>query len=78
MNYQVMPELTAEEYSELKNDILERGVMIPIEFDEFGNILDGHHRLKICQELDFFHFRKFYLKESLVHHISCWINKILK
>ena len=46
-----MPELTAEEYSELKKDILERGVMIPIEFDEFGNILDGHHRLKICQEL---------------------------
>ena len=51
MNYQVMPELTAEEYSELKNDILERGVMIPIEFDEFGQVLDGHHRLKICQEL---------------------------
>ena len=25
--------------------------MIPIEFDEFGNILDSHHRLKICQEL---------------------------
>ena len=51
MDYQVMPELTADEYSELKNDIRERGVMIPIEFDEFGNILDSHHRLKICQEL---------------------------
>ena len=51
MNYQVMPELIPEEYSELKADIQERGVMIPIEFDEAGNILDGYHRFKICQEL---------------------------
>ncbi len=51
MDYQVMPELTAEEYSDLKADIQQRGVMIPIEFDEFGQVLDGHHRLKICQEL---------------------------
>ena len=51
MDYQVMPELGEEEYRELKEDISQRGVMVPIEFDEFGNILDGHHRLKICQEL---------------------------
>ena len=44
--YQVMPELSADEYSELKTDIKERGVMVPIEFDELGNTLDGHHRLK--------------------------------
>lgn len=50
-NYQVMPDLTAEEYAELKSDIAERGVMVPIEFDEHGNTLDGHHRLKICKEL---------------------------
>lgn len=50
-DYQVMPELTAEEYAELKADIAERGVMIPIEFDEEGNVLDGYHRLKICSEL---------------------------
>ena len=49
--YQVMPELTDEEYSELKADIAKRGVMIPIEYDEHGNILDGYHRLKICEEL---------------------------
>ena len=49
--YQVMPELSADEYSELKTDIKERGVMVPIEFDEFGNTIDGHHRLKICEEL---------------------------
>ena len=49
--YQVMPKLSADEYSELKTDIKERGVMVPIEFDEFGNTIDGHHRLKICEEL---------------------------
>lgn len=49
--YQVMPDLTDEEYAELKADIAERGVMVPIEFDEDGNCLDGHHRLKACKEL---------------------------
>ena len=51
MNYQVMPPRSGEEYSELKSDIQKRGVMVPIEFDEDGNVLDGHHRLKICEEL---------------------------
>ena len=50
-NYQVMPDLTEDEYAELKADIKARGVMVPIEFDEQGNPLDGHHRLKICEEL---------------------------
>ena len=50
-NYQVMPDLTADEYAELKADIKTRGVMVPIEFDEQGNPLDGHHRLRICEEL---------------------------
>ena len=49
--YQVMPDLTAEEYAELKADIEQRGVMVPIEYDEAGNVLDGYHRLKICGEL---------------------------
>lgn len=51
MNYQIMPALGEEEYKELKEDIARRGVMIPIEFDEHGNVLDGHHRLAICAEL---------------------------
>ena len=25
--------------------------MVPIEFDEDGNVLDGHHRLRACEEL---------------------------
>ena len=51
MDYQVMPNLNADEYKELKEDIAQRGVMVPIEFDEQGHILDGHHRMKICAEL---------------------------
>lgn len=51
MIYQVMPNLSIEEYNELKNDIANRGVMVPIEFDEKGNVLDGHHRLTACKEL---------------------------
>lgn len=51
MDYQVMPDLTAEEYSELKADIAQRGVMVPVEMDEQGNVLDGHHRLRACEEL---------------------------
>ena len=58
MDYQVMPELTAEEYAELKADIEQRGVMVPIEYDELGNVLDGYHRLKICGELGIKDFPK--------------------
>lgn len=57
-DYQVMPPLTAEEYAELKNDIEKRGVMVPIEYDEQGNVLDGHHRLQICAELGIKDFPK--------------------
>jgi N6-adenosine-specific RNA methylase IME4 len=46
-----MPELEPEIYNELKEDIRNRGVMVPIEYDEQGNVLDGYNRLKICQEL---------------------------
>ena len=50
-NYQVMPELSETDFEALKADIAERGVMVPVEYDEDGNILDGHHRVKACQEL---------------------------
>lgn len=49
--FQVMPPLSPDEFSELKSDIQARGVMVPIEYDEAGNILDGHHRVKACKEL---------------------------
>ena len=38
--FQVMPPLSAEEYAELKADIQARGVMVPIEYDEDGAVLD--------------------------------------
>jgi phage N-6-adenine-methyltransferase len=49
--YQVMPDLSDEEFAELKTDIAARGVMIPVEYDEDGEVLDGHHRIKVCREL---------------------------
>ncbi len=51
MPYQVMPNLSAEDYEALKTDIAERGVQVPVEYDESGNILDGYHRTRACQEL---------------------------
>lgn len=49
--YQVMPPLTEAEYRALRDDISANGVLIAIEMDEHGNILDGHHRLAVCREL---------------------------
>lgn len=51
MKYQVMPELTPIEYESLKADIAERGVLVPVEVDEHGEVLDGHHRIKAWHEL---------------------------
>ena len=48
--YQEFDRLTPEEFAALEHDILERGVQVPIVFDESGNVLDGHHRLAICQK----------------------------
>lgn len=49
--YQFMPPLSDEEFAALKEDIQKRGIIIPIEIDENGEILDGHHRLKAWAEL---------------------------
>ncbi len=51
MTYQFLPDLSADDYAALKADIATRGVMVPVEYDDEGNILDGHHRVKICGEL---------------------------
>ena len=51
MKYQVMPDLGDAEYQALKSDIAENGVLVPIELDENGDILDGHHRLRAWEEL---------------------------
>jgi ParB-like chromosome segregation protein Spo0J len=47
----LFPELAADEFAALKADIAERGVLVPVEYDEHGNVLDGHHRVRACREL---------------------------
>jgi phage N-6-adenine-methyltransferase len=49
--YQLLPPLSAEQRDALKSSIEENGVLVAVEKDENGDILDGHHRLEICQEL---------------------------
>jgi ParB-like chromosome segregation protein Spo0J len=49
--YQILPPLTDTEYTELRDDIAARGVLISVEVDEHDVVLDGHHRVAICREL---------------------------
>lgn len=49
--YQLLPRLSDEEYDALKADIAENGVRVPIDVDENGTILDGHHRAWITADL---------------------------
>lgn len=49
--YQLFDRLRDEDYAALKADIEKRGIMIPVEKDSDGNILDGHHRAEIADEL---------------------------
>jgi ParB-like chromosome segregation protein Spo0J len=49
--YQVMPALTDDEFAALKASLREHGCLVAIEYDELGNVLDGHHRLRALREL---------------------------
>lgn len=49
--YQVLPGLTADEYAALRDDITAHGVRVPVDVDENGQVLDGHHRSLIATEL---------------------------
>lgn len=49
--YQLLPTLDDEAFASLKASIAERGVLVPVEVDETGNILDGHHRMRAWEEL---------------------------
>lgn len=51
VTYQLFPNLTADEMEALTQDIRERGVLVPVEVDETGAILDGHHRAQIADSL---------------------------
>ncbi len=47
----ILPPLSTTEYQQLKADINQRGILIPIIIDEHKNIIDGQHRLSIAKEL---------------------------
>ena len=49
--FQLLPDLDVDDYRRLRDDIAARGVLVPIEVDEGGRILDGHHRSRIAAEL---------------------------
>jgi N6-adenosine-specific RNA methylase IME4 len=49
--YQLLSPLAPDDYERLRADIAERGVMVAVEFDEDGNVLDGHHRKEIAEAL---------------------------
>lgn len=49
--YQLMGPLFDDEFEALKLDIGANGVLVAVELDEDGNILDGHHRVRACREL---------------------------
>jgi hypothetical protein len=46
-----LPRLTDDEYTALKVDITENGIRVPIDVDELGVVLDGHHRAWIAADL---------------------------
>lgn len=49
--YQQFPPLSSQEYAALRDDVAERGILVPVEVDEHGAVLDGHHRVAIAAEL---------------------------
>src|SRR5215475_14498680 len=49
--YQLMPKLREEEYKALEADISKRGVLVAVEKDDAGCILDGHNRAEIAERL---------------------------
>jgi len=58
----MLPKMSEEEFSELKASIKEEGQHYPIIVNEDLEVLDGHHRFRVCLELGIepdFEVRKF-------------------
>jgi hypothetical protein len=65
------------EYEALKADIARRGVLVPIEMDQDGNIIDGHNRMKIIEELGITSYpmsHRHYTSEDEKHLTSIILN----
>lgn len=60
--YQLLPRLTPEEFAALEASIIQHGVLVPVEYDEAGNIIDGHHRVEICESLGLVDWPRFVRK----------------
>jgi len=50
--FQVMPPLDPEARAALRDDIAERGILLPVIIDQHGRILDGHHRHTVQDDED--------------------------
>lgn len=62
---ELLPRLDEKEYQELKADIQQRGIVVPVIIDESNNILDGNHRILIAIELGILNTVKFEIKPGL-------------
>jgi hypothetical protein len=59
VTYQLFEPIKTWEFEALKADIARRGVLVPVEYDAAtGEVLDGHNRLKACEELGIADFPK--------------------
>jgi N6-adenosine-specific RNA methylase IME4 len=70
--HQLFGRLRPEEYAALEADIKARGVLVPVEVDEEGNILDGHHRAEIAERLGISYetvVRRFNTPQEKIEHI---------
>ena len=48
---QLLPELGVDDLARLTASIRENGVQVPVVLDEFGVVIDGHHRARIAESL---------------------------
>lgn len=49
--YQLCPPPSDAEFAELASSIADLGVLVPVLVDDEGNVLDGHHRQRIADDL---------------------------
>jgi ParB-like chromosome segregation protein Spo0J len=45
------PSLSSDEYADLRASIEQHGVLVPPLCDQYGELIDGFHRVQICAEL---------------------------
>ncbi|WP_099866046.1 MT-A70 family methyltransferase [Pararhizobium haloflavum] len=62
MKYQLLPPLSVDDRAALEASIVQHGVLVPVEYDEQGEILDGHHRVEICESLGLVDWPRFVRK----------------